>query len=314
MEHACEFPVLTPLRFLERSAAVFPEKLGIVCGDRRLTYREFADEATRIGRALQASGIEPGDPVAYLCPNIAELLIAHFAVPLAGGVLVAMNVRLSADEIGYISRHSGAKLLIVAEELLPSVPGADSLGDVTEVFVIPDSGSGTATSSDDGLRLRAYEELRSRGSDEPLPWTVADEQATISINYTSGTTGDPKGVSYTHRGAYLNALGEIIHSGHSSASVYLWTLPMFHCNGWCTTWGVTAVGGTHVCLRAVRPDAIWRLIGAEGVTHLNGAPAVITSIARAPEAHPFEHEVTVTTGGAAPSRPSSPRWKRWERE
>ena len=176
---------------------------------------------TRIGRALQASGIEPGDRVAYLCPNIAELLIAHFAVPLAGGVLVAMNVRLSADEIGYISRHSGAKLLIVAEELLPSVPGADSLGDVTEVIVTPDSGSGTTTSSDDGLPLCAYEEFRGRGSDEPLPWTVAEEQATISINYTSGTTGDPKGVSYTHRGAYLNALGEIIHSGHSSASVYL---------------------------------------------------------------------------------------------
>jgi fatty-acyl-CoA synthase len=295
------FQSLTPLRFLERSAAVFPEKLGIVCGDRRLTYREFAAEATRIGRALQASGIEPGDRVAYLCPNIAELLIAHFAVPLAGGVLVAMNVRLSAQEIGYISRHSGAELLIVAEELLPSVPGADSLGDVTEVIVIADSGSGPATSSDDGPPLRAYEEFRDRGSDEPLPWTVAEEQATISINYTSGTTGDPKGVSYTHRGAYLNALGEVIHSGHSSASVYLWTLPMFHCNGWCTTWGVTAVGGTHVCLPAVRPDAIWRLMDAEAVTHLNGAPAVMTSIARAPEAHPFEHEVTVTTGGAAPS-------------
>ena len=295
------FQSLTPLRFLERSAAVFPEKLAIVCGDRRLTYREFAEEATRIGRALQASGIEPGDRVAYLSPNIAEMLIAHFAVPLAGGVLVAMNVRLSADEVGYISRHSGAKLLIVAEELLPSMQGADSRGDVTEVVVIPGSGSDTATSSDDGLPLRAYEAFRGRGSDEPLPWTVAEEQATISINYTSGTTGDPKGVSYTHRGAYLNSLGEIIHSGHSSASVYLWTLPMFHCNGWCTTWGVTAAGGTHVCLRGVRPDAIWRLIDAEGVTHLNGAPAVMTSIARAPQAHPFEHEVTVTTGGAAPS-------------
>ena len=196
------FQSLTPLRFLERSAAVFPEKLGIVCGDRRLTYREFADEATRIGRALQASGIEPGDRVAYLCPNIAELLIAHFAVPLAGGVLVAMNVRLSADEIGYISRHSGAKLLIVAEELLPSVPGADSLGDVTEVIVTPDSGSGTTTSSDDGLPLCAYEEFRGRGSDEPLPWTVAEEQATISINYTSGTTGRSQGRDRTPTAAH----------------------------------------------------------------------------------------------------------------
>ena len=294
---AANFQPLTPLRFLERSAAVFPDKLAIVCGDRRFTYREFADEATRIARALQASGIQPGDRVAYLCPNLAELLIAHFAVPLAGGVLVAMNVRLSADEVGYISRHSGAKLLIVAEELLPSVPDGGSLGRVGEVIVISDASAGS-----DGARpLRDYGEFRLRGSGDPLPWTVDDELATISINYTSGTTGDPKGVVYTHRGAYLNSLGEVIHSAHSSSSVYLWTLPMFHCNGWCTTWGVTAVGGTHVCLRAVRPDVIWRLMDDEGVTHLNGAPAVMTSIARAPEAHPFKHEVTATTGGAAPS-------------
>ena len=137
------FQPLTPLRFLQRSAEVFPGKLAIVCGDRRFTYGEFADEATRIANALRASGIEPGDRVAYFCPNLAEMLIAHFAVPLAGGVLVAMNVRLSATEVGYISRHSGAKLLIVAEELLPSVPGADSLGDVAEVIVIPDSDSDT---------------------------------------------------------------------------------------------------------------------------------------------------------------------------
>jgi len=295
------FQPLTPLRFLERSAAVFPGKLAVVCGDRRLTYRQFADDTTRIARALQASGIEPGDRVAYLCPNLAEMLIAHFAVPLAGGVLVAMNVRLSPAEVGYISRHSGAKLLVVAEELLPSVPDADSLGEVAEVIVIPDPDSKSAGATNGALPLRGYEEFRSRGNLEPLPWEVDDEQATISINYTSGTTGEPKGVSYTHRGAYLNALGEVIHSEHSSSSVYLWTLPMFHCNGWCTTWGVTAIGGTHVCLRAVRPDVIWRLIDEEGVTHLNGAPAVMTSITRAPEAHPLTRRLTVTTAGAAPS-------------
>jgi fatty-acyl-CoA synthase len=294
------FQPLTPLRFLERSAAVFPGKLAIVCGDRRLTYREMADETTRIANALRTSGIQPGDRVAYLCPNLAELLIAHFAVPLAGGVLVALNVRLSPQEVGYISRHSGAKLLIVAEELLGSVPDAASLGDVGEVIVVTGSGS-EAPPADGDLPLTPYGEFRLRGSTEPLPWSVEDEHATISINYTSGTTGDPKGVAYTHRGAYLNSLGEIIHSGHSSSSVYLWTLPMFHCNGWCTTWGVTAIGGTHVCLRAVRPDVIWRLIDEEGVTHLNGAPAVMTSIARAPEAHPFERSVTITTAGAAPS-------------
>jgi len=290
------FQPLTPLRFLERSAEVFPGKLAIVCGDRRFTYREFADETTRVARALRASGIQPGDRVAYLSPNLAEMLIAHFAVPLAQGVLVAMNVRLSPDEVGYISRHSGARVLIVAEELLSSLPDAGSLGDVGEVIVVSDSDSeATAGGGVD------YDEFRSRGSLEPLPWTVDDELATISINYTSGTTGDPKGVAYTHRGAYLNSLGEVIHSDHSSSSVYLWTLPMFHCNGWCTTWGVTAVGGTHVCLRAVRPNAIWRLIDEERVTHFNGAPAVMTSITRAPEAHPFQRKVTVTTAGAAPS-------------
>ena len=251
--------------------------------------------------ALQASGIEPGDRVAYLCPNVAELLIAHFAVPLARGVLVALNTRLSAEEVGYICRHSGAKLLIVAEELLSSVPDSASLGEVEELIVIGSSDPQAGAGRNGAVPVGKYEEFRRRGSLEPLPWTVVDEQAMISINYTSGTTGDPKGVAYTHRGAYLNSLGEVIHSGHSSSSVYLWTLPMFHCNGWCTTWGVTAVGGTHVCLRAVRPDVIWQLMDDEGVTHLNGAPAVMTSIARASEAHRFENEVTVTTAGAAPS-------------
>ncbi len=295
------FQPLTPLRFLDRSAEVFPDKLAIVCGKRRYSYREFAGEVTRVAHALRASGIEPGDRVAYLCPNVAEMLIAHFAVPLSGGVLVALNVRLSPDEVGYICCHSGAKLLIVAEELLPSVPGEASLGDIEELIVVAGPDSAWSAAGEGPLPQREYEALRLRGGLEPLPWTVVDEQAIISINYTSGTTGDPKGVAYTHRGAYLNSLGEVIHSRHSSSSVYLWTLPMFHCNGWCTTWGVTAVGGTHVGLRAVRPDVIWRLIDEERVTHLNGAPAVMTSIARAPEAHRFENEVTITTAGAAPS-------------
>ena len=295
--HPANFQPLSPLRFLERSAEVFPGKLAIICGERRYTYREFADEATRVARALQSSGIEPGDRVAYLCTNVAELLIAHFAVPLAEAVLVAINVRLSSDEVGYICEHSGARLLVVDDELLPAAAGATSLGDIEEVIVI---GEAPAQVSD-AKGTVGYEEFRSRGSLEPLPWTVADELETIAIDYTSGTTGSPKGVLYSHRGAYLNALGEVIHSQHSSASVYLWTLPMFHCNGWCTTWGVTAIGGTHVCLRAVRPEVVWRLIDEHGVTHLNGAPAVMTSIARAPQAHPLERPLIVTTAGAAPS-------------
>jgi fatty-acyl-CoA synthase len=293
------FSQLTPLRFLERSVEVFPEKLAIVCGERRLTYREFGDEATRVARALQASGIGPGERVAYLCPNIAEMLIAHFAVPLAGAVLVALNTRLSAHEVSYICGHSGARLLVVDESLLPVAAGAADLGDVEELIVIGDADG--AGSQNGGLRSSGYGQFRARGGDQPLSFSVADETAAISLNYTSGTTGQPKGVIYNHRGAYLNSLGEVIHSGLSSASVYLWTLPMFHCNGWCTTWGVTAVGGTHVCLTAVRPDVIWELIDEHGVTHLNGAPAVMTAIARAPQAHRLEQRLTVTTAAAAPS-------------
>jgi fatty-acyl-CoA synthase len=274
---------LTPLHFLERTAEVFPDKTAIVDGERRIAYRDFAAEVTRVARGLQASGIRPGDRVAYLCPNIAEMLVAHFAVPLAGAVLVAVNTRLAPDEVRWICEHSGARLIVADAELLASVPGE------LEVVAV---GGGDGTS---------YEELMERGSDEPLPWTVADELATISINYTSGTTGRPKGVMYSHRGAYLNALAEVVHSEHSAASVYLWTLPMFHCNGWCTPWGVTAIAGRHVCLRAVRGERIWELIEQEGVTHLNGAPTVLTAIAGAERARPLARPLVITTAAAPPS-------------
>ena len=287
---------LTPLRFLERSAEVYPDKVAIVHGDRRTTYRDFAGEATRVARALQASGIEPGDRVAYLCPNIPELLIAHFAVPLAGAVLVAINTRLATEEVRYILDHSGAKMLVVDSELRSIVePVQDELETIGEIVTVTDVGDAEAP---DGP---GYADLLERGSDEPLSWTVEDELAPITINYTSGTTGKPKGVVYTHRGAHLNSLGEVMHSEHSPDSVYLWTLPMFHCNGWCTAWAVTAIGGRHVCLRAVRGDAIWQLIEQEDVTHLNGAPTVLTTLATAEEAHPLERPLVVTTAGAPPT-------------
>ncbi|WP_116101354.1 acyl--CoA ligase family protein [Amycolatopsis thermalba] len=286
------FTPLTPLAFLERSAEVFADKEAIVYGERRVTYREFAAEATRVARALRASGIEPGDRVAYLLPNIPEMLVAHFAVPLAGAVLVAINTRLAPAEIRYILQHSGAKVLVVDAALHASVPPDAGVDIVTVVDgAAPDPAVGGIT----------YDELLARGSDEPLPWRVADERSTISINYTSGTTGRPKGVQYHHRGAYLNSLAEIIHSGHSPESKYLWTLPMFHCNGWCTTWAVTAIGGTHVCLRAVDAAEIWRLLDGEGITHLNGAPTVLNTIAGYSGAHPLSREVVVTTAGAPPS-------------
>ncbi len=289
---------LTPLAFLRRSADVYPDKTAIVYGDRTHTYAQFAAEATRVAHALRGSGVEPGDRVAYLLPNVPEMLVAHFAVPLAGAVLVAINTRLSTEEVRYILDHSGSRLLVVDAALYPVVaPVAGELKTVEEIITIVDPANpGDGIGS--GVR---YDDLLARGRDDALPWTVADETGTISINYTSGTTGKPKGVLYHHRGAYLNSFGEIVHSTHTADTVYLWTLPMFHCNGWCTPWAVTAIGGTHVCLREVRGDTIWKLITQHRVTHLNGAPTVVTTILRAPEAEQLDYQLVITTAGAPPS-------------
>jgi len=294
------FTHLTPLAFLGRSAEVFPDKTAIVYGERRSTYREFAAEAIRVARALQASGVRRGDRVAYLCPNIPQMLVANFAVPLAGAILVPINTRLSADEVRYICVHSGSTVLVADTEFLPAL--GDTLGllrTVREVVAVGDP-LGPAAPDAGGLAGVTYEELLARGSDEPLPWSVEDELGVISINYTSGTTGQPKGVMYSHRGAYLNSLGEIIHQRFDPESVYLWTLPMFHCNGWCTPWAVTGIGATHVCLRAVRADVIWRLFDGEGVTHLDGAPTVLVTIAGAPQAHRIQQGLVATVAGAPP--------------
>lgn len=283
---------LSPLAFLGRSAQVFGEKVAVISGERRLTYREFADEATRLAHALRTCDVQPCDRVAYLSPNLPEMLVGHFAVPLAGAVLVAINTRLSAEEIRYILDHSGSAVLIVHSSLLGSVrPIAERLETVRHIVVTGEPVDG----------IRTYADLLAAGADGPLPWSVANEHSPIALNYTSGTTGRPKGVTYTHRGAYLNAFGEIVHSGHTQDSVYLWTLPMFHCNGWCTAWAVTAIGGTHVCLPTVDSAEIWRLIDAEGVTHLNAAPTVLIAIANADQAHPIRRQLTITTAGAPPS-------------
>ncbi|HXV72639.1 MAG TPA: acyl--CoA ligase family protein [Acidimicrobiia bacterium] len=287
---------LTPLSFLERAAIAFPSKTAIAYRDRELTYEEMAGLTTRVARALQSGGVGAGDRVAFLCPNIPEMLVAHFAVPLLGAVLVAVNTRLSAEEIRYILDHSGSKVLVGDSELLARLaPIVEDLQTVEEIAAIDEIAMAVP------FAATKWEDFIARGSDEPLPWVVDDEERTISINYTSGTTGRPKGVMYTHRGAYLNALGEIIHSRHTPESVYLWTLPMFHCNGWCTTWGVTAIGGTHVGLRAVDSGEIWRLIDELGVTHLNAAPTVLIGLVNDPAAHVLERPLTVTTAGAPPS-------------
>ncbi len=297
---------LTPLSFLERSARVWPSKIAVRYGDHEINFGDFASAATRMARALQASGVGPGDRVAYLMPNVPEMLVGHFAVPLSGGVLVAVNTRLSSAEIAYILGHSGATILVTDSTFLPAVAAAVAgVPGVREVVAFEDGVVGASLDHEAaaaiGHRFVSYAEFIARGSDQALPWTVGDELDPISINYTSGTTGRPKGVVYTHRGAYLNSFGEIIHSSHTADSVYLWTLPMFHCNGWCTPWAITGIGGTQVCLREVRGDAIWSLIRKHGVTHLNGAPTVVTTIMNAPAAGELERPVLITTAGAPPA-------------
>ena len=286
---------LTPLRFLQRAASVHPDRTAIIDGPRSFTYATMAAQVTRLAHALQARGLQPGDRVAYLAPNCAELLMAHFAVPLAGGVLVPLNTRLSPGEIAQIVEHSGAGFLVGDGPLLePALENLSAVTTVREIVTLPgETGDAIVVAG-----TTDYDGLLAAGSDEPMAFTVSDENDPISLNYTSGTTGAPKGVVYTHRGAYLNSLGEVIHQGFGDGSSYLWTLPMFHCNGWCTTWALTAVAGTHVCLRAVRADDIWHLIDDAGVTHMAGAPPVLAMMMESPLAHPLRQALTFTTGGA----------------
>jgi len=289
--------ILTPLDFIERSAAVFPDKEAVVHGDQRFTYREFAERVNRQASALKKYGLGHGDRVACLLPNVPPMIEAHFGVLLAGGIIVPINYRLSTGEIQYILEHSGARVLIVDTEFYPLVESTlEKLPALKQVIVVADD---LAFPVPDHVN---YEDFLKEGSPEPQPHIMADEYEEITINYTSGTTGRPKGVTFCHRGAYINAWGEVIETGMTEDSRYLWTLPMFHCNGWCFTWGVTAIGATHICHRKFEPGAAWKLIEQAGVTHFNGAPVVLIAMVNYPDAPKrFERPVTISTAGAPPS-------------
>jgi fatty-acyl-CoA synthase len=280
---------LTPVSFLARSAYVFPQKTAVVHGGRRYTYAQLEARANRLASGLRRAGLEKLDRVAFLCPNTPAMLEAHYGVPLAGGVLVAINIRLSSDEIGYILTHCGARFLFVDAEFEPVVKPLDLSG--LRVIRVDDTGAAGDP----------YEDFLATGSPASVESWLKDEEELLAINYTSGTTGRPKGVMYSHRGAWVNAIGEVIETAMSFDARYLWTLPMFHCNGWCFTWGVTAVGGTHVCLRKVESTRIWDMIDAEGITHYNGAPTVHIGVINDPKAHTLTRPVTVTVAGAPPS-------------
>ncbi|MER5667398.1 AMP-binding protein [Streptomyces mirabilis] len=281
------FEPLSPVSFLDRSAAVFPERTAVIDGHRRFTYAEFHDRCRRLAGVL--APLANGHPVAVLAPNTHVMLEAHYGAPWAGAPLVTINTRLSAPEVRYIIEHSGSAVLLHDPQFDDLV--ARATDGMPNPPVIMRAGPG-----DDGT----YDVLLAAA--EPTVVPLSDERALLSVNYTSGTTGRPKGVMYHHRGAYLQALAMVTHTQLSAASAYLWTLPMFHCNGWSFPWAVTAAGGTHVCLPKVEASEIWRHIHDDHITHLCGAPAVLSMVVNAPEAgRDSEGVIRFLTGGAPPS-------------
>jgi fatty-acyl-CoA synthase len=303
-KNAANYVPLTPLSFLARAAAVHPGKLAVIHGRRRFSYREFAERCRRLASALAAKGVGKGDTVALLAPNIPAMLEAHYAVPMLGAVLNSLNIRLDADTIAFCLGHGGAKVLIADCEFADTTEKALASCGTKPLLVEVDDSEADYAATGGGRRLGGLEyEGFLAGGDPAFEGRRPDEEwEAIALNYTSGTTGNPKGVVYHHRGAYLNAIGDVLSMGLSARSVYLWTLPMFHCNGWCFTWGVTAASGTHVCLRKVEAAAVYRLIAQHGVTHLCGAPIVLNLLANAPDSVKtrFDRIVEVGTGGAAP--------------
>ena len=292
------FDVLTPVHFISRSASVYDDKIAVIYEDKQYSYTEFYQRVNRLASALKKVGVGKGDKVAFICPNTPPMLEAHFAVPMIGAVLVSINIRLSAGELGYIIDHSDTKVLFADNEFSPSlVPMLSYIPKVKTFVNICD------ISDEKPLEGMEYEEFLSTGSPDPMIPDVDDEYQVITMNYTSGTTGQPKGVMYHHRGAYLNALGEQLEFGVNSQSTYLWTLPMFHCNGWCFTWGITAMGGTNLCLRKVVPEEIYRLIKEKNVTHLCAAPTILIGMST----HATRHNITldqrleIMTAGAPPA-------------
>ncbi len=278
---------LTPSAFLRRAAHVFPDRAGVVQGGLRFTYGAFHERALKFAGALKALGVAPGDRVAVLAGNTHVMLAAHYAVAFAGAVLVALNTRITPADIAYVVGHAGATVLVYDHD---HAPAAAQVGGSV------------------GTRLRLV--CAGGDSDELEPMIAAaaphrhpvtDERSLLALNYTSGTTARPKGVMYHHRGAYLQALAMAMHMGLTSDSVYLWTLPMFHCNGWCFPWAVTAMGGVHLCLPKVEPAAIWRHLRESGVTHFCAAPTVLTMTIWHPDAGKSPRRVRIATGGAPPT-------------
>ncbi|HVZ07608.1 acyl-CoA synthetase [Rhodopila sp.] len=286
---------LSPVSFLTRAARIYPDRVAVIHGDRRFTYGQFLERVRRLASALAKAGVGKGDTVAIMAPNTPQMLEAHYAVPMLGAVLCSINIRLDSAAIGFILGHSESKVVLTDTEfaavMRPAIHGLNA-----RVVDIDDVGGLERVGTVE------YEDFLAAADPSHPVRLPDDEWQAIALNYTSGTTGNPKGVVAHHRGAYLNACANALTFQLSPQSVYLWTLPMFHCNGWTYTWAVTLAGGTHVCLRRVEPALIFAAIADHGVTHMCGAPVVLSMLIHAPDAarRSFPQTVKIATGGAAP--------------